>query len=129
MEKVTQSKEWIINYIPEEGGRFTGTLNVSAEKLRFVSLYESSNKTIVKAFFLDVATFAASGGHMVYRYSNNDEAIVELPGSDVAGVEARKKGLMKRAVVTMKDGQVFVFDYGLLSVGKLVESIKSMISK
>jgi len=128
METATPSNHWVINYIPEEGGRYTGKLDVGTEKLRFVSLYESSNSTIVKAIFLDVVTFAAAGGHTVYRYSNNDEAIVELPGSDIAGVEARKKGLMKRAVITMKDGQVFVFDYGLLSVRKLVESIKSMIS-
>ena len=128
MEEVSSSNNWIINYIPEEGGRYTGRLDVGTEKLRFVSLYESSNSTVVKAIFLDVVTFAAAGGHTVYRYSNKDEAIIELPGSEIAGVEARKKGIMKRAVVTMKDGQVFVFDYGLLSVKKLVESIESMIS-
>lgn len=128
MGEVASSNDWIINYIPEEGGRYTGSLNVGTEELRFVSLYESSNSTVVKAIFLDVVTFAAAGGHTVYRYSNDDEAIVELPVSDIAGVEARKKGIMKRAVVTMKDGQVFVFDYGLLSVKKLVESIESMIS-
>ena len=121
--------EWIINYLPEEGGRYTGKLKVGDERLRFVSLYESSNKTIVKAIFLDVATFAATGGHTVYRYSNNDEAIVELPVGDIATVEAKKKGLMKRVVVTMKDSQVFVFDYGLLSVRNLVESINSVILK
>ncbi len=128
MEEVTSSNDWIINYIPEEGGRYTGRLDVGTEKLRFVSLYESSNSTVVKAIFLDVVTFAAAGGHTVYRYSNKDEAIVELPASDIACAEARKKGIMKRAVVTMKDGQIFVFDYGLLSVRKLVESIESMIS-
>jgi len=30
---------------------------------------------------------------------------------------------------TGKDGQTFVFDYGLLSVGKLVEAVKSVISR
>ena len=120
--------QWILNYLPEEGGRYTGELTVSAEKVRFVSLYESSNKTIVKAIFVDVATFAASGGHMVYRYSNNEEAIVELPIEDIASVGAQKKGLMKRVVITMKDGSVFVFDYGLLPVKKLADRIESLIS-
>ena len=83
----------------------------------------------MKAIFLDVATFAAAGGHTAYRYSNNEEAIVELPVGDVANVEAKKKGLMKRVVVTMKDSQVFVFDYGLLSVRNLVESKNSVIFK
>jgi hypothetical protein len=116
---------WTVNYLPPEGGRFTGKLAVSDDKVEFKSLYESSNSTIVKAIFLDVSTFAAAGGHSVYRHSNDKEATVELPTSEIASVEAAKKGLMKRAVITMKDGQVFTFDYGLLSVKKLVAAIQS----
>jgi len=126
---VQEIGEWTINYLPEEGGRYTGKLTVTDEKLLFVSLYESSNKTIVKAIFLDVGTFAAAGGHSVYRYSNDDEARVDLPAAEIARVEAAKKGVMKRAVVTMNDGQQFVFDYGMLSVQRLVEAIQSIISK
>ena len=120
--------EWLINYLPEEGGRYTGKLNVSSEKLYFVSLYESSNKTVVKAIFLSVASFAAAGGHGIYRYSNDKEAIVELPVNEITGVEAAKKGIMKRAVVTMKNGEQFIFDYGMLPVKKLVETIASLIT-
>lgn len=120
--------EWTINYLPEEGGRFTGKLTVTDEKVSFASLYESSNKTIVKAIFLDVGSFAAAGGHTVYRYSNDDEARVELPANEIASVHAAKKGMMKQAVVTMQDGQEFVFNYGMLSVKKLVETIESIIT-
>lgn len=123
----TELGEWAINYLPEEGGRYTGKLKVTDEAVTFVSLYESSNKTIVKAIFLDVGTFAAAGGHTVYRYSNDQEARVELPTAEIASVKAAKKGLMKQAVVTMTDGQVFVFDYGMLSVKKLVETIESTL--
>ena len=119
--------EWIINYLPEEGGRYTGTLEVSDEKVRFTSLYESSNKTIVKAIFIDVATYAASGGRLIYRYSNNKEAIVELPVNEIAGAEATKKGLMNRAEIIMKNGQKFVFNYGLLSVKKLIKTVSTLI--
>lgn len=119
--------EWTINYLPEEGGRFTGKLTVTDDKVSFVSLYESSNRTIVKAIFLDVGSFAAAGGHTVYRYSNDDEARVELPGDEIASVHAAKKGMMKQAVVTMKDGQEFVFNYGMLSVKNLVATIESII--
>ena len=34
---------------------------------------------------------------------------------------------MKRAVVTMKGGETFAFDYGMLSVKKLVAAIESVI--
>ena len=119
--------EWIVNYLPEEGGRYTGKLTVTDEKVVFVSLYESSNKTIVKAIFLDVGSFAAAGGHNVYRYSNDDEARVELPVTEIAGVKATKKRLLKQAVVTMQGGEEFVFDYGMLSVKKIVEAIETAI--
>ena len=120
--------EWTINYIPEEGGRYTGKLTVTDEQMLFKSLYESSNKTIVKAIFLDVGTFAAAGGHTVYRYSNDDEATVDLPASEIERVESAKKGMMKRAVVTMAGGEQFVFDYGMLSVKKLVATIESVMA-
>lgn len=120
--------EWTVNYLPEEGGRYTGTLTVSDENATFVSLYESSNKTIVKAIFLDVGSFAAAGGHNVYRYSNDDEARVELPVGEISAVRANKKGLMKQAVVTMQGGEEFVFDYGMLSVKKLVATLESAMA-
>jgi hypothetical protein len=47
----------------------------------------------VKAIILDVDTLAAASGHTVYRYSNNDEAIVELPGSEIAAWKPAKRDL------------------------------------
>lgn len=122
------SKSWTINYVPIEGGRFTGELHVEPNALRFETLYESSNKTIVKAIFVDVASFAAAGGHTIYRYSNDNTATIALPTAEIAAVNAAKKGLGKRAVVTMKNGEVFTFDYGMLSVKKLVAAIESVRS-
>lgn len=119
---------WTINYLPPEGGRFTGKLTVGEDKLVFKSLYESSNATIVKAIFIEVSTYAAAGGHNVYRYSNDDEATVELPVGDIVKVESAKRMLMKRVIITMKDDQEFTFDYGLLSVKKLVASIQSLLN-
>ncbi len=118
---------WTINYIPGEGERYTGILEVKSDRLIFESLYESSNKTVIKAIFLDTTSFVAAGGHTVYRYSNEDTATVDLPFGDIKAVRADKKGMMKRAVVTMVDDQEFVFDYGLLSVKKLVATIESVI--
>ena len=117
---------WTVNYLPEEGGRFTGTLQVGQEGLHFDTLYESSNKTIVKAIFVDVATFAAAGGHTIYRSSNDEKAIIDLPAQEISGVQAAKSGLTKQAVVTMTNGEEFVFDYGMLSVKKLVAAIDSV---
>jgi hypothetical protein len=118
---------WTINYLPGDKQRFTGTLEVREDGLYFETLYESCNRTIVKAIFLDVTTFAAAGGHTVYRYSNDDKAIVDLPVDDITSVAAAKKGMMKRVVVTMNNGEEFVFDYGMLSVKNLVSTIQGTI--
>ena len=120
--------KWSVNYLPGEGGRYTGTLGLDEGALKFTSLYESSNKTIVKAIFMDVGSFAAAGGHTVYRYSDDDELHVELPVTEIATVHAAKKGLLKQAVVTMRDGEEFVFDHGMLNVKKMVEAIDSVIT-
>ncbi|MEA1903422.1 MAG: hypothetical protein U9N56_07840 [Actinomycetota bacterium] len=117
---------WTVNYLPEEGGRYTGALEVSGSGVHFDTLYESSNKTIVKAIFLDVTTFAAAGGHTVYRYSNDEKATIDLPVGEISGAEATRSGITKRAVVTMNNGEQFVFDYGMLSVKKLVAAIDSI---
>lgn len=120
---------WTINYIPAEGGRYTGKLEVDADGVRFETLYESSNSTIVRAIFLDVSTFAAAGGHTVYRYSNDDTATVNLPAGDIASAKATKHRLMKRAEITMANGEEFVFDYGMLSVKNLVAAIEAIITQ
>ena len=46
-----------------------------------------------------------------------------LPRAEIASAEQAKKGMMKRAVITMNDGSTFVFDYGMLSTKKLVAAI------
>jgi hypothetical protein len=65
----------------------------------------------------------------VYRYSNDKTAYVKLPAAEIAKVEAVKKGFMKRAVVTMENGEEFIFDYGMLKVTELVAAIEAISGK
>jgi hypothetical protein len=115
--------EWTINYLPEDGGRLTGKLKLTADDLVFSALYDSSNAQIIKGIGSALGTFAATGGHASYFHDTSTNFGVTLPRSDVASAEMRKKGLMKQAVVNMKDGSSFVFDYGLLSPKNLVKAI------
>lgn len=49
---------------------------------------------------------------------------IVLPRADIAGVKAAKRALLlNQAVVSMKDGQRHVFEYGMLSVGPIVDAI------
>jgi len=58
------------------------------------------------------------------QFSSGDlEDDILLLRSNIAKAEAAKRRLMKQVVVTMKDGQRHVFEYGLLSVQKIVAAI------
>ncbi len=114
---------WTINYLPEDGGRLTGKLTVGDENVQFDALYDSSNAQVVKGILSSAAAFAATGGHAAYIHNTDTELSVVLPRADIASAEQAKKGMMKRAVIKMKDGSEFVFDYGMLSTKKLVAAI------
>ncbi len=117
------SDTWTVNYLPTDGGRITGKLTVGQSEVEFEGLYDSSNKEVLKGIFGAAAGFAASGGHAAYLHDTDTEFTIKLPRSGIASAEQVKKGLMKRAVVTMSDGAVFVFDYGMLSPKKLVAAL------
>ena len=117
------SDSWTVNYLPTDGGRFTGKIEVKPDDVRFDALYDSSNAEIVKGILGAAGSFAASGGHAAYVRDTGTEFSVVLPRTDIASAEQVKKGLMKRAVIHMKDGSEFVFDYGMLSPKKLVAAV------
>lgn len=117
------SNEWTINYLPEEGGRITGKLKLTDTDLEYKGLYDSSNKEVIKGIGLSLGAFAATGGHGSYFHDTGTDFGFKLPRADVDHAELNKKGLMKQAVVHMKDGSSFVFDYGLLNPKKLIATI------
>ena len=117
------AQDWTINYLPSAGGRITGKLIVGNDVVRFEALYDSSNKTILKNVGLSLGSFAASGGHAVYLADEGSSAVIVIPREAITGAAAAKKGLTKRVVVSTVDAGDFVFDYGMLSVKKLVAAI------
>jgi len=118
-------KEWTINYLPESGGRITGKLKLTDTDLIFDGLFDSSNAEIAKGIGGAIAMFGASGGHVAYHHNTDTDFGFTLPRADVNHAELRKKRLMKQAVVTMKDGSVFVFDYGMLNPKNLISAIST----
>ena len=117
------ANEWTINYLPSEGGRLTGRLRVATDDVRFTALYDSSNSEIIKGIAGSLGAFAASGGHVTYVHDTETEFEIVLPRTEITSAVQAKKGMMKRAVITMEDGSEFVFDYGMLSTKKLVAAI------
>ncbi len=117
------SDTWTVNYLPTEGGRITGKITVGNDGVRFDALYDSSNKEIIKGIFGAAAGLAATGGHVAYIHDSGTNLEISLPRVDISSAAQVKKGLMKRAVITMNDGTEFTFDYGMLSPKKLIAAV------
>ena len=122
-------ESWTINYLPADGGRVTGILTVSDDGVAFKALYDSSNATILKNIAGAVGSLALTGGHLAYVRDSDAELELMLPKDGINDVKARKKWMMKQVVLTMEDGSDFVFDYGMLSVDKLVKAIRQVCSE
>ena len=118
-------KSWTINYVPEDG-RLTGMLHVRDDEVTFEALYDSSFKTIAKSIGVAAGTLAASGGHVTFLRDNGEEAELVFPVGSIARATDAKKGMMKRVVIHLTDGSEHTFDYGLLSVKKLVAAINEV---
>lgn len=118
-------KTWTINYITE-AGRLTGHLNVRDDEVTFEALYDSSFKTVAKNIGLTAGTLAASGGQMTFLRDSGETAEFVMPVASIERAEPAKKGLLKRAVIHLNDGSQHTFEYGMLSVGKLVDAINEV---
>jgi len=118
-------KSWTINYIHDDG-RLTGHLTVTDSEVAFEGLYDSSFKTVAKNIGLAAGTLAASGGNLTYLRENGEEAAIVIPAASIAGADEAKKGLMKRVVISLKDGTDYTFEYGLLGVKKLVAAVNEV---
>ena len=108
---------WTIHYLPPTGGKYAGKLLVTDRRV----LYEP-----LKAGLFPRQDFSAKGvvGTLTVRsiVGKNywDGESLSIPRPEVQSVEKRRTRGMKQVVVTLADGQEFVFDNGLMSVDKLV---------
>ena len=99
--------DWIINYRPPGGGRFTGDLRVTDRRLLFDAKFNTSILGTFKELFI------VSGSHQY----------LSIPKDSIASAVMQKKFLSKRVVVTLENSQQHVFDYGLFSVKRLHAAI------
>jgi len=112
---------WTLNYRPADGGRVLGEFIVTDEGVRFKALYDAS---LLGYFFVDKSVDkTADAGDVAHLSDDGSEIEIILPRAMIASAEAGKKGLTKRVTVTLTDGRPFIFEYGLLSVQKIVDAI------
>jgi hypothetical protein len=99
---------WTINYIPPDGGRYTGSLVVTDRRLLFDARFDTSLAGSLKELII------IEGSH----------GYVEIDKAAILKVDVKSSFLKKKVIVTVADGREHVFDYGMLSVEKLAEAVR-----
>lgn len=105
-----QIDTWTIMYIPPGGGKYNGKLTITNKRLLYDAKYDVSAKGL-----LSEALFAKWGS----------EGYLEINKADIKDVQVEKSFLAKKAIVTLGDGSVHIFNYGALNVDKVAEAIKA----
>ncbi len=100
---------WTLNYIPASGGRFTGPLTVTNQRLLFDAQFNTSAPGALR----ELMVFKGTWGY------------VAIPKSRITKVDVSSSLLKKKVVVTLDNGESHIFDYGMLSVEKLAEAVKA----
>jgi hypothetical protein len=100
---------WTVNYLPPDGGRYTGKLVVTPSRLLMDASFDTSLGGVLRQMVI------VEGGH----------GYLEIPKASIAGVEVKSSMLSKRVVLTLQDGSKHTLDYGMLSVRKIAEAIEA----
>jgi hypothetical protein len=96
---------WTLIYTPPGGGNYNGKLTVTNQRLLFDAIWDAS-------VLGTLGNRAASG-------------LLVIDKSDIAGLEVQKKFLSKKAILTLADGSVHVFNYGAMNIDKVVAAIEA----
>ncbi len=104
----TEIDSWTLNYLPPGGGRFTGQLLVTNQRLLFDAAFDTSVTGALKELII------VSGSH----------GYLSIAKSTIQGIEVKSSFFKKKVIVTLQDGQAHTFDYGMLSVTKLAAAIE-----
>ncbi|MDD8027085.1 MAG: hypothetical protein PHI34_11265 [Acidobacteriota bacterium] len=111
-EMLPEEKEigkWTLNYVPPAGGRFTGPLTVTNQRLLFDAQFNTTTVGSVKELMIYKGTW----GYLA------------IPKNRIQKVDVATSLLKKKIVLTLDNGEVHTFDYGMLSVQKLAEAINA----
>ncbi len=101
--------KWTLNHLPPTGGRYTGVLTVTDERLLFDARYDTS-----LAGAIDEAIF----------FKRGSEFYLQISKTMIKNVEVSSSFFSKKVLVTLNDGSVHTFHYGMLSVAKIAEAIR-----
>lgn len=95
---------WAINYIAPDSKASMGKLTVTNRRLLFLPQHEADSLSL-----------------SVY----NKNGLIVLDKSAIKSVAAQKSFLAKKVVVTMSDGSVHVFNYGIMNIDRILAAVQA----
>ena len=96
---------WTLIYTPPGGGNYNGKLTVTNQRLLYDAKWDAS--------VLGTLGNRGASGQLV------------IDKSDIANLDVQKKLLSKKAILTLADGSVHVFNYGAMNIDKVVAAIEA----
>jgi hypothetical protein len=101
----TKIDTWTLIYTPPGGGNYNGKLTITNQRLFHEAKWDAS--------VLGILGNRAASGQLV------------IDKNDIANLEVQKKLLSKKAILTLADGSVHVFNYGAMNIDKVVAAIEA----
>ncbi|MGG9964801.1 hypothetical protein [Ferruginibacter sp. SUN106] len=101
---------WAIFYSPSAGKKFNGKLAVTNKRLMYRTLYD--------------AAYNPASYHVAFDKEDKD-IVFSINKADIARVDTKKSLLAKKVIITLSDGSGHEFNYGVMSIDKLVNAINS----
>ena len=96
---------WTLFYLPPGGGKYNGKLTVTNQRLLYDAKFDASLAGVL--------------GHRAAQ------GYLEIDKDDIQGVEVQKKLFSKKAILTLSDGSIHIFDYGAMNIDKCVAAIEA----
>ena len=97
---------WTLLYTPPGGGsNYNGKLTVTNQRLLYDAKWDAT--------VLGILGNRSASGQLV------------IDKSDIANLEVQKKLLSKKAILTLTDGSVHIFNYGAMNIDKVVAAIEA----
>ncbi len=99
--------KWTLNFLPQGGGRYTGPLVVTNQRVVFLAKFSTSLLGAIREL-------------IVYK---GDWGTLSIPKEKIRKVDIAGGLLKKKVVLTLADGSVHTLDYGMLNVDKIAEAV------
>ncbi len=107
-ENEQEKGRWTTNFIPHGGGRYTGQLIVTNQRVVFHAHFDTSLKGVAEELFL---------------IRSEKENFISIPRENIAKIDAKISLLNKRVILNTDNGNKYIIDNGMLPVQKILQAL------